>query len=103
MRSSAVASSWPPGSDRAPQLLARHVTLPYDPDHMAMTSSAFSPDSLAAHLLAVLPQSSVARRHVDRGAAVFRQGDPAAAVFLVQSGRVRLTRVLADGAPLILH
>jgi CRP-like cAMP-binding protein len=34
---------------------------------------------------------------------VFRQGDPATAVYVIVSGRVRLTRVSADGATLILH
>jgi CRP-like cAMP-binding protein len=69
-----------------------------DPD-----MSAFSSDSLAARLLAVLPRSRVIRHRVDRGASVFRQGDPAAAVFLVETGRVRLVRVLADGLPLVLY
>jgi CRP-like cAMP-binding protein len=64
--------------------------------------SVFSPDGLAAHLLAALHQSRVARYQVSRGAAVFRQGDPADAVFLVETGRVRLVRVLADGTPLVL-
>ena len=65
--------------------------------------SVFSPDSLAARLLAALHQSRVTRHRVGRGAAVFRQGDPAAAVFLIETGRVRLVRVLADGTPLILY
>ena len=65
--------------------------------------SAFSPDSLAAHLLTMLLPGRAARRHVNRGAAVFRQGDPAAAVFAVESGRVRLARVLADGTSLVLY
>jgi CRP-like cAMP-binding protein len=65
--------------------------------------SVFSSDGLAAHLLAALHQSRVARHQVIRGAAVFRQGDPADAVFLVEAGRVRLVRVLADGTPLILY
>jgi CRP-like cAMP-binding protein len=65
--------------------------------------SAFSPGALAARLLAALHPSRVARHRVSRGAAVFRQGDPAAAVFLVETGRVRLARMLADGTPLILY
>ena len=64
---------------------------------------AFAPDSLAAHLLAALHQSRVVRYQVSRGAAVFRQGDPADAVFLVETGRVRLVRVLADGTSLVLY
>ena len=67
---------------------------------MALDMSAFSPGSLAARLLAVLHQSRVTRHRFGRGAAVFRQGDPATAMFLVETGRVRLVRVLADGTSL---
>lgn len=63
----------------------------------------FPPDSLAARLLAVLPPSRIARHILARGAHVFRQGDPALAVFVVESGRIRLTRDTADGARLILQ
>lgn len=70
---------------------------------MVLAMTAFSPDSLAARLLTALPPSRVARRHVDRGGAVFRQGDPATAVFVIEEGRVRLVRVLADGSALILY
>lgn len=65
--------------------------------------SAFSPDGLAARLLAALHQSRVVRHQVKSGAAAFRQGDPADAVFLVETGRVRLVRALADGTPLVLY
>jgi CRP/FNR family transcriptional regulator, dissimilatory nitrate respiration regulator len=84
-------------------LLVRPVLVPYDPDHMAPNISVFSPDNLAAHLLAALPQSRVIRRRVGRGETIFRQGDPAVAVFVVESGRIRLVRMLADGTPLILY
>ena len=84
-------------------LLVYPVVVPYDPDHMVSNISVFSPDSLAARLLAALPQSRVIRHRVARGEAVFRQGDPAIAVFLVETGRIRLVRVLADGTSLILH
>ncbi len=70
---------------------------------MVTDMPACSPGSLAARLLTVLPQARVMRRHADRGVALFRQGDPAVAVFVVESGRVRLARVLADGTPLILY
>jgi len=83
--------------------LACRAVAPYDPDHMELNMSAFSPDGFAARLLAVLHQSRVTRHRVGRGTDVFRQGDPAAAVFLVETGRVRLVRVLADGMPLILY
>jgi CRP/FNR family transcriptional regulator, dissimilatory nitrate respiration regulator len=65
--------------------------------------SKFSPDSLAARLIAALPPSRVSRLRLDRGAAVFRQGDPASAVYVVEAGRVQLKRISADGAPLTLH
>lgn len=51
----------------------------------------------------MIPPSRAARHHVNRGAAVFRQGDPAAAVFAVESRRVRLARILADGTSLVLY
>jgi CRP-like cAMP-binding protein len=63
----------------------------------------FSRDGLASHLLALVHQTRVARHRVVRGAAVFHQGDPADAVFLVEAGRVRLARALADGTPLVLY
>ena len=62
----------------------------------------FPPAGLAARLLAVLPQSKVVRHRIASGACVFHQGDVAAAVFVVESGRVRLARILEDGSPLIL-
>jgi CRP-like cAMP-binding protein len=84
-------------------ILAWRAAIPYDPDHMNANTSAFSPDSLAARLLTALHPSRVIRHRVTRGAAVFRQGDPAAAVFLIEAGRVRLVRVLEDGMPLGLY
>jgi CRP-like cAMP-binding protein len=63
----------------------------------------FPPDGLAAHLLVALHHSRIIRHQISRGAPVFRQGDPADAVFLVESGRVRLVRVMADGTPLTLY
>ncbi len=65
--------------------------------------SELSPDSLSVRLLAALPPSRVSRLQLERGATVFRQGDPALAVYVVEAGRVRLSRMLADGAPLVLH
>jgi CRP-like cAMP-binding protein len=65
--------------------------------------SVFSPDSLAARLLTALDRTRVIRHGFHRGEAVFRQGDPASAVFVVETGRVRLARVLAHGASLPLH
>jgi len=54
-------------------------------------------------LLALLPPGRIARHSLARGAAVFRQGDPARAVFVVEAGQIRLTRFLADGTQLSLH
>jgi CRP-like cAMP-binding protein len=70
---------------------------------MTSNISAFSPGSLAARLLAVLPRSRAARHRFSRGATIFRQGDRATAMFLIETGRVRLARVLADGTSLILY
>ena len=70
---------------------------------MALDMSAFSPGSLAARLLAVLHRSRVTRHRFSRGATIFHQGDRATAMFLIETGRVRLARVLADGTSLILY
>jgi len=70
---------------------------------MALKISAVEPHSLATRLLSVLPRGLVTRRQVKRNATLFREGDVAAAVFVVELGRVHLARVLADGTPLILH
>lgn len=64
---------------------------------------AFPADSLAALLLSAIPASCLTRQSVDRGAAVFRQGDPASAIFVVESGCIRLARMQADGTALVLH
>jgi CRP-like cAMP-binding protein len=65
--------------------------------------SAFSPGSIAARLLRTVPTARIRKRAVARGEAVFRQGDVAAAVFLVERGRVRLARALLDGTSVTLH
>ena len=65
--------------------------------------SEFSADSLAAHLVAALPPSRVSRLRLERGATLFSQGDPASAVYVIEAGQVRLSRILADGAELILY
>jgi CRP-like cAMP-binding protein len=70
---------------------------------MGPNGATISPDSLAERLLAVAHPSRVIRHRVSHGASIFRQGDPATAVFVLESGRARLARVLADGAQLILH
>jgi CRP-like cAMP-binding protein len=70
---------------------------------MTLDMSAFPPGSVAARLLGVVHQSRVTRHRFSRDATIFRQGDAAKAMFLVETGRVRLARVLADGTPLILY
>jgi CRP-like cAMP-binding protein len=70
---------------------------------MTHDMTAFSPGSMAARLLAVLDQSRVTRHRFSRGATIFRQGDRATALFLIETGRVRLVRVLADGTALNMY
>jgi CRP-like cAMP-binding protein len=53
--------------------------------------------------LTMLPSRSVTRRRLAAGEAVFRQGDAASAMHLVESGRVRLVRHLGDGSAVVLH
>lgn len=65
--------------------------------------SKLSSDSLTAQLVAALPPSRVSRLRLERGASLFSQGDPASAIYVVEAGRVRMSRVLADGATLILY
>ncbi len=60
-------------------------------------------DNLAACLLRAVPESRVARLRFGRGVTVFRQDDKALAIYVVQSGRVRLARVMADGTALVLQ
>jgi len=65
--------------------------------------SEVSSDSLAARLVASLPSPKVSRRRLERGATLFNQGDPASAVYVVEAGRIRMQRILSDGATLILY
>jgi CRP-like cAMP-binding protein len=70
---------------------------------MTHDPSVFLPGTVAAQLLAAAGRSRVARRKVGRGEAVFHEGDLATSVFLVEFGRVRLARMLADGSSAILQ
>lgn len=65
--------------------------------------SAFSPGSLAARLLRAVPAAQIVRRPLTRGEAAFRQGDAATAIFVVERGRIRLTRILEDGTSVTIH
>ena len=67
------------------------------------TCQHFHPAAWLPALLAVLHQSRVTRHRFSGGGTIFRQGDRATAMFLIETGRVRLARVLADGTPLILY
>ncbi len=69
---------------------------------MTGAESPFAAGSPAARLWSLSRRMRVGRRRVEHGAAVFRQGDPANAVFLLESGRVRLTRTLEDGTSVTL-
>jgi CRP-like cAMP-binding protein len=64
---------------------------------------AFPADSQVGRLLALLPHAQVLRRSFPRGSTILGQGDPAKAIYLVEAGRVRLARNLADGTQLIRH
>src|SRR5262249_15605059 len=65
--------------------------------------SAISPGSLGARLLHAMPAVRIVRRALRRGEAVFRQGDAATAIFVVEQGRIRLTRTLPDGTFVTVH
>jgi CRP-like cAMP-binding protein len=65
--------------------------------------SAFSPAGVAARLLRAAPAARIGRRPLARGEAAFRQGDTATAIFVVEQGRIRLTRTLEDGTFVTMH
>ncbi len=54
-------------------------------------------------LIGMLPAGTLRERRLQAGEAVFHQGDRAGAVFVVESGRVRLVRNLEDGSWVVLH
>lgn len=49
-----------------------------------------------------LDQKSLQRRSLARNETLFRQGDQAAAIYFVDTGRLRLERRTFDGRPLVL-
>lgn len=69
---------------------------------MDAPESRFPAGSPAARLWSLSRGMRVIRHHVAHGATVFRQGDLAGAVFLLETGRVRLTRSLEDGTAVTL-
>lgn len=58
--------------------------------------------ALAALGLGTRSGLRVIRRRLERGEALFRQGDPARALFVILQGRLALTRHAADGRQLVL-
>jgi CRP/FNR family cyclic AMP-dependent transcriptional regulator len=79
--------------------LARRRLYTYDRDHTGLGC----PNLHLIALLAALPSSKVSRLRLRRGSTVFERGDSAPAVFVVEAGRVRLSRRSVDGVLLILH
>lgn len=69
---------------------------------MDAVNPPFAAGSLAARLWSLSRGMRVTRRRVEAGATVFHQGDPASAIYLLENGRIRLTRNLADGACITL-
>ncbi|MFI5011146.1 MAG: Crp/Fnr family transcriptional regulator [Hyphomicrobiales bacterium] len=53
--------------------------------------------------LSLLRPRDVRLRSLATGETLFRQGDPASAIYLVREGRVRLVRHLEDGSAVVLH
>jgi CRP/FNR family transcriptional regulator, dissimilatory nitrate respiration regulator len=75
--------------------LAHGWVIPYDLDHMKqseMNAGAGHRPDARAHL-----------RHLRAGEALFRQGDPAEAIFRLESGQVHLLRHTEDGASVVMH
>ena len=70
---------------------------------MSTNISAFPAGSLPARLLAALPGARIIRQRIVHGKAIFRRGDPVAAIHLLESGRIRLARTLEDGTSATLH
>ncbi|ALO46867.1 Crp/Fnr family transcriptional regulator [Pseudohongiella spirulinae] len=54
-------------------------------------------------IIAELPRRAVSHKSVTRGTFLFRQQQPAKAIFAVETGRVRLFRDLPDGSSVTLH
>lgn len=69
---------------------------------MDAPESPFAAASPAGRLWALSRGMRVIRHRVKHGATVFRQGDPAHALFLLETGRVRMTRALEDGTSVTL-
>lgn len=66
----------------------------YDFDHMMHSLQPF---------IDVLPEQARQSRTLERGEYLFRQREPAQAIYAVVSGRVQLFRDLADGSAVTLH
>lgn len=57
----------------------------------------------AATWISLLEPNRVGRQRLKAGETLFRQDDPATAIYLVVAGRVRLVRHLEDGSSVVLH
>jgi CRP-like cAMP-binding protein len=49
------------------------------------------------------PDTKERTRSLEAGEALFRQGDPAVAIFRLESGRIRLLRHTEDGVSVVMH
>lgn len=78
-------------------LFAASLAPAYDCNHMTRPASA--PALPAPAFAGVTP----VWRRVEAGAVLFRQGDRSIGIFRLQSGRLRLLRVTAEGAAVPMH
>jgi CRP-like cAMP-binding protein len=67
------------------------------------TTSRGSPTRRREAWLDLADHQRVGVRHLAAGEVLFRQGDPASIVYLVEQGRIRLARSLEDGSSVAVH
>ena len=68
-----------------------------------MEKSQYDLDHMFEHLLPSLPDTVKTNRQLQKGDCVFRQHDPADAIYLLISGRVQLQRTLENGFLVVVH
>lgn len=76
--------------------MATEPGLAYDPNHMKTMEPRPA-------FLALLPAQGCRTLSLDAGATLFRTGDRAAAMFVLESGGVRMIRLSPDGHELTVH
>lgn len=76
------------------RVYSRVPSLVYDFDHMLNSLQPF---------IEVMPEQARKRRTLEQGEYLFRQDEPARAIYGVVTGRVRLFRDLPDGSSVTLH